>query len=244
MLCPTVLNDTTYCFVGDDVVQRPLAMVLQPYDCDLRKAFQVHENGDCKATLMTGLDAIKQACIGVAYMHSKGFVHCDIKPENMLISFEPRTPSLPVAERVQACVSDLGLAIELPYNQPSKSMPSGFYGTRGYTPPEAPSNHVKGTVQPGWDVFSMSVSISELVFGIERNQIKKISACAQSRNRRRPWEHMATRWDLLDGDPALEAACTKFFMDLIIPGMGLVVGKRPSMTAIVQGLEGLQQACK
>jgi len=41
-----------------------------------------------KIPLKVAIDYIQQTCRGLAYAHQQGFVHCDIKPQNLMVSDE------------------------------------------------------------------------------------------------------------------------------------------------------------
>lgn len=70
-------------------------------------------------------DAIRQAADGLAHAHSKGMIHCDIKPSNLLVNSQGVVKIL-----------DLGLARLGGHKQTSGSGGQQFLGTVDYMAPE------------------------------------------------------------------------------------------------------------
>ncbi|KAI8056923.1 kinase-like domain-containing protein [Syncephalis plumigaleata] len=71
---------------------------------------------------------------GVAYIKNAGFVHNDIKPENVLISF----PYADNPQRPKATIVDFDLATPIKYRRDGKTVIPGSFlgGTLQYLPPE------------------------------------------------------------------------------------------------------------
>ncbi|KAI0085071.1 kinase-like domain-containing protein [Irpex rosettiformis] len=106
----------------------------------------------------------------VDHLHSKGFVHCDIKPGNILIDADLKIKLI-----------DFGNMIELPMDWDPREGPviydpyDGILGTRLYTPTEMICNDPY--IPQGLDVWAMGVTLFQMVTGYrpfrDENSIKK-----------------------------------------------------------------------
>lgn len=84
----------------------PAALIMKLYQYGDLENFvkgkgQAFDNYDYSKAQMINL--MKQYCNGIAYMHSCGFVHCDIKPGNVLLDVGPETREL------QVVICDFGI---------------------------------------------------------------------------------------------------------------------------------------
>jgi hypothetical protein len=84
-------------------------------------------------------DIFFQGFSGLAYLHQKAILHCDIKEENIMVKKAE-------FKRPEVVIIDLGLA--------STTLTASIRGTPGYMPPEVWSH---STWYPKGDVFSMGV---------------------------------------------------------------------------------------
>jgi serine/threonine-protein kinase len=97
-------------------------------------------------------DILKQAATGLAFMNAKGWVHRDVKPDNMLVNSagELRLIDFALAQRIPTGMSKF-------FWRKSKAQ-----GTRSYMSPE----QIRGQALDGRaDVYSFAASAYELVCG-------------------------------------------------------------------------------
>lgn len=113
---------------------------------DLKTLIKRHGKFDLKESL----DLLIQACAGIGHAHRSGLVHCDIKPQNMLV-----TPEM------QLKVVDFGIARAL--NSISADERSDIvWGSPQYFSPEQASGSAPS---PASDVYSLGVVLYETLTG-------------------------------------------------------------------------------
>ncbi len=98
-------------------------------------------------------DILKQAATGLAFMNAKGWVHRDVKPDNMLVNSagELKLIDFAIAERIPTGFGQAGSA--------ARSKPQG---TRSYMSPE----QIRGQALDGRaDIYSFGATAFELVTG-------------------------------------------------------------------------------
>jgi serine/threonine protein kinase len=91
-----------------------------------------------------------QACAGIGYAHRAGLVHCDVKPQNMLV-----TPDMRLK------VADFGIARALSTIHPDEKS-DVVWGSPQYFAPEQASG---AAPSPASDVYSLGIIMYEMLAG-------------------------------------------------------------------------------
>ncbi|MGI8555039.1 MAG: protein kinase domain-containing protein [Pyrinomonadaceae bacterium] len=119
---------------------------------DLAKACRRHG-----LPLETTLEYLEQVCAGLAFAHSKGVIHRDIKPQNLLLTRDRRIVK----------IADFGVARITQNDSPITRV-----GTNVYAPPEHSPNFDAGEnvltvtkLTPAADIYSLAKSVYVLVTG-------------------------------------------------------------------------------
>ncbi len=100
------------------------------------------------------LKVVRQIADALRYLHAEGYLHRDIKPDNVLLD---------VAGRVKLC--DLGFATPIPVEAGEGQRRSTVVGTAGYISPE----QVRGEadVKVGADIYALGITLYALLTGYE-----------------------------------------------------------------------------
>jgi len=101
-------------------------------------------------TAEESLPLVIQACAGIGYAHRAGLVHCDVKPQNMLVTPDQRLK-----------VADFGIARALASIRPGEQS-DVVWGSPQYFSPEQASG---AAPSPSSDVYSLGVVMYEMLTG-------------------------------------------------------------------------------
>lgn len=96
------------------------------------------------------LPLLIQACAGIGYAHRAGLVHCDVKPQNMLV-----TPDMRLK------VADFGIARALSTIHPDEKS-EVVWGSPQYFAPEQAAG---AAPSPASDVYSLGIIMYEMLIG-------------------------------------------------------------------------------
>ncbi|MGA5133901.1 protein kinase domain-containing protein [Streptomyces olivoreticuli] len=129
---------------GHPLLDGAIVLVMERAACSLRDRL------DAGVTEAEGARLITEVCEGLAFLHGAGWVHGDLKPDNVLLMADG-----------SAKLSDFGLATELTgthgYAPPM--------GTFDYLPPErwkAPLGDQGVRVRPSADIWALGIMIHEV----------------------------------------------------------------------------------
>ena len=104
----------------------------------------------CGLTPSESLSLLRQAATGLAALHHMGFVHCDVKPANLLLRYSGAL-----------VLADFGVA--RPFHASACASPAGLVvGTPSYAPPELTQGE---PAQAAADIYSLGVVLYEMLCG-------------------------------------------------------------------------------
>ena len=104
----------------------------------------------CGLTAPEALALLRQAAVGLAAVHTRGFVHCDVKPANLLLRYSG-----------DLVLADFGVARRID-SVPPGSAAGLVLGTPCYAAPELSQG---GPVQAATDVYSLGIVFYEMLCG-------------------------------------------------------------------------------
>lgn len=97
-------------------------------------------------------DLARQLAGAIAFAHEKGVVHCDLKPDNILVD-----------KNGQVTVTDFGLAVRIDEMDDLAQRPSWAPGTIGYAAPEILTS--RNDASPSVDIYSLGAVLFRLLTG-------------------------------------------------------------------------------
>ncbi len=139
---------------------------------DLKTLIRQKEQG--RLSIAETLDFSIQVCAGVGHAHQAGLIHCDIKPQNVLIN-----------QQGQAKVADFGIARAFSEAdlQASETTSEGIWGSPHYFSPEQAAGE---PLTPASDVYSIGVIMYEMLAGTLPFHAEKSTALALMHMREEP----------------------------------------------------------
>jgi len=103
-----------------------------------------------KIATKDAIDFLQQACRGLAYAHQQGFVHCDIKPQNLLVTDEKVLK-----------ITDFGISRALD-TVTREEQADVVWGSPYYISPEQSAGKAPS---PATDIYSLGVVAYEMLTG-------------------------------------------------------------------------------
>ena len=110
----------------------------------------IHQEAPLTVTKALGL--VKQICAGVGHAHRTGIVHCDLKPQNILVTGEGEVK-----------VADFGIARAFQQEPQEDEKEQMVWGSPHYISPEQASGEQP---VPASDVYSIGIVLYEMLTGV------------------------------------------------------------------------------
>lgn len=136
--------------VGEDAQQQPYIVMELVRGEDLKTL--IRREGPLPVPL--ALNLIRQMCEGVGHAHRAGIIHCDLKPQNILVTPEGKIK-----------VADFGIARAFHEDLPGApvELEKVVWGSPHYLSPEQASGRPP---TPAVDVYSLGVILYEMLTGV------------------------------------------------------------------------------
>ena len=136
--------------VGEDEGKHPYIVMEIVEGEDLKTSIR----RDGPLSVNQALNLTRQICAGVGLAHRAGIVHCDLKPHNILVTYEG-----------QAKVADFGIAraFQGEEHAPQEEAEDVVWGSPHYI---APEQAMGKQPTPATDVYSIGVMLYEMLTGV------------------------------------------------------------------------------
>ena len=132
---------------------------------------------DREARLVWHLQVLAQLCNAMAFAHSRGIVHRDMKPDNVM-----------VGEFGEVYLLDWGVAVETGSRSRDEAGNPVIVGTPGYMAPEMASG---GPIEEQTDVYLLGASLHELLSGQLRHRGDDLATVVESALASEPYRYGA-----------------------------------------------------
>jgi len=143
-----ILSHPNIVTVHDFGVDRGRLYIVMEYVPGLDLKTKIKQNG--KLPIKETLMLMTQACAGLGYAHRAGLVHCDVKPQNMIVTPEERLK-----------ITDFGISRALSTINPDEKS-DVVWGSPQYFSPEQAAGLAPS---PASDVYSIGVILYEMLTG-------------------------------------------------------------------------------
>jgi serine/threonine protein kinase len=136
--------------VGEDEGNHPYIVMEIVEGEDLKTSIR----RDGPLSVSQALNLTRQICAGVGHAHRAGIVHCDLKPQNILVTYEG-----------QVKVADFGIARAFQDEErtPQEEPEDVVWGSPHYIAPEQAMGKLP---TPATDVYSIGVMLYEMLTGV------------------------------------------------------------------------------
>jgi serine/threonine-protein kinase len=142
------------------------------------------------------VDIIEQVCAGLSAAHQSGVIHCDLKPDNLLLARE--------GQATRVVITDFGIARGLGHAPAPKGKQRQFDGTPLYVSPEQAD---AGRIDARTDIYSLGVVLYELLTGTPPFTGSSVVAVVAARVLRPPPDLRQARPDLPAGVAQVVQRC-------------------------------------
>lgn len=139
--------------------QTTIRLFFPMYKSDLHEYLLEYREQKTLVPSKTAFTLLQQLLSALEYTHAQGYVHGDVKPDNVLVADNPH------GGIVQVCLSDYDLAQEQTKDEKGSFTGVGkmITGTDGYKAPELMYERLASSVKS--DVFSLGLIVYELRTG-------------------------------------------------------------------------------
>ena len=148
-------NDRVLSFRGivyDPVTSLPKYLIMELAKCNLRQYLQSLQ----RPLSLPELNSLCRDVVeGLVYLHANGIVHCDLKPDNVLVFFHRGSAVVKIA--------DVGLARVMAATQSGQLMARVTHPGGVGTPLYAAAEVLDGVIDARSDMFSFGIMVAEIV---------------------------------------------------------------------------------
>ncbi|WCJ40344.1 mitogen-activated protein kinase kinase kinase 20 [Euphorbia peplus] len=153
--CPFIIN----CY-GDEITMtksgEKIYNILLEYASEGALFDVIKDYGGCAMPEADVKSVARCLLEGIEFIHSRGYVHCDLKPDNVLLAFHENS------ECVVSKIGDFGLAKGYTRSTRMKVDSNGIGGTPLYMAPETVIDGIQG---PPCDIWALGCIVYEMLTG-------------------------------------------------------------------------------